>query len=220
MKFVIFLLVAILLHTGTEAMAQQPAFGSNTWGFYFSPTTHRLVSAPTKYELFHTNTGEDVGLYYCRSLRPLLRLQIEGRYGAREADIELFDAPARVRETFLEIPLILHLSGARRIDKSYLRIFAGVGISYRILVEQEIAFPGSGSLPPSVVTPIDIGGYQKYGWVLDGGCSLLFTSRSGVFASYRITKDQGTVSKSDDLVVKPKYYSYGFQIGFEFNFGW
>ena len=219
MKLVVFSLVVILLHPCVDAVAQDAIFGSNTWGFYVSPTTHRLVSATSKYELFHTNTGEDIGLYYSRSIYPFLRLQIEGRYEVREADIEFNDSPARVHEAFLEIPVILHVSRVRRIDRSYLRIFVGGGLSYRMLVEQEIAVPRSNSLPPSVITPIDIGGYQKFGWVLDGGCSFLFTRHRGVFASYRITKDQGTVSKSDDLVVNPKYYSYGFQIGFEFNFG-
>jgi hypothetical protein len=219
MKLAVVLVIAAVFHPGVEAVAQEEIFGSNTWGFYISPTTHRLVSASSQYEMFHTNTGEDIGLYYCRSIHPFLRLQIEGRYEVRQADIEFSESPARVNEEFLEVPLILHVSRVRRFGRSYFRLFVGGGISYRILIEQEVAFPPSGSVPPSVITPIDIGGYQKFGWVLDGGCSILLTRRGGIFASYRITKDQSTVSKSDDLVVNPKYYSYGIQVGFEFNFG-
>ena len=219
MKYFVGLVIGLLLSLCIDAGAQEATLPVNAWGFYISPTTHRLSTAPSKYELYHTNTGEDFGLYYSRNIHRYLSVQIEGRYGIREADIEYSNQPARVRDAFLEIPVIFHVSRVRRVDKSYLRVFIGGGISYRILVEQEVVVPESGSLPPDFVTPINFGGYQKYGWVLDGGCAFMFTGRSGIFASYRVTQDQDIFSESEDLVVNPKYYSYGFQVGFEFRFG-
>jgi hypothetical protein len=211
MKIVILLFVIISLLPRAEATAQQSAFDSNAWGFYFSPTTHRVVSAPTKYEMFHTNTGEDVGLYYCRSLRPFWRLQTEKRYGGGHRTFRLTGQGER--------NISRNTGDTARQWNAPNRQIAYEDICGSRHVEQEVAFPGTSGLSSSAVTPIDMGGYQKYGWVLDGGCSLLFTARGGIFASYRITKDQGTVSRSDDLAVNPKYHSYGFQIGFEFNFG-
>lgn len=219
MKFSILLFVSISLFPYIEAAAQEATLPANGWGFYISPTTHRLSTAPSKYELYHTNTEEDIGLYYSHRFHRYLSVQVEGRHGVRKADIEYANQPARVRDAIFEIPVIFHVGRVRRVDKSLIRIFIGGGISYRILVEQEVVVPRSGSLPPGFVTPINFGGYQKYAWVLDGGCAFLFTSSSGVFASYRVTQDQDIFSESEDLIVNPKYYSYGFQIGFEYRFG-
>lgn len=219
MKWFIPIVIVVSLCLTTGAAAQPVSFGINSWGFYFSQTVHRLNSAPTKYELYQTNTAGDIGVFYSRYLGYFLSAQIEARYGVREAGIELGDISTRINEEFLEIPMIIHVNALHLVGISILRVFAGAGISYRVLTEQEIASHPSEELPGNVTTPIDFGGYQKLAWVMDGGASLMLKKRSGIFASYRLTNDWKTFGESDDVLVMPKYYTYGFQVGFEFRFG-
>lgn len=192
-------------------------------GVYFAPTTCRFKSAPTKYELFQTNTGEDFGIYYNRLLGRLtgrlIDVQIEARLSTRDLDIDFGDLSARINEEFIEIPLIIHGTIFRRVDNSMFRVFLGLGISYGVLIEQEIAAQGTRDLPPNINGVTDAGRYQKTSWLMDGGAAFTYTKRAGVFLSYRISSDWFTFEDSDDVPVIPEYISYGFQVGFEWRFG-
>ncbi len=213
------LTVLILLCFASQPAAKRYKHTSDAWGFYVSPTTSKLNHAPSRYELFQSNTAEDFGIYYSHHLTRGLSVQIETRFDVREADIEWGFSSLRIHEEFVEFPFLIHMDRWHSVYPFQVRIFVGAGISYRILIEQELASKPLRELPCNCITPIGFNGYQKIAWVMDGGGTLIFNRRSGVFVSYRITNDWGTLGESDDVTVLPKYFSFGFQIGLEFRFG-
>jgi hypothetical protein len=192
---------------------------SNAYGFYLSPTTHRFKSAPTKYELYQTNTGQDTGIFYSRLIASRVNIQVEGRYSTRILDINFGDLPARINEIFIEIPVLVHATRTHRVASSPLRVYAGFGLSCGLLIRQEIDAFGTYDLPLNMNRETKTGGYKKISCVMDGGAVFTFHRRTGIFAGLRVTTDWETFGESDDVPVAPKYIAYGFQAGFELRFG-
>lgn len=211
--------ISFLLILFVPPSVRAHSLAANGWGVYVTQTTYRLEKAPTSYELYQTNTGQDIGIFYSRILGRAVSAQIEARVSTRVLDINFDDVSARAKEQFIEFPLIIHGTYIRNIDSSPFRVFVGFGISYSILIQQDIAAFGSSDLPPGIPSTTESGGYQKASWILDGGAVLTFFRRSGIFLSYRMTSDWTTFGDSDDVPLTPEYFSYGFQAGFEWRFG-
>lgn len=194
------------------------ALARNACGFYASPTTHRFGSAPTKYELYQTNTAQDFGIFYNRLFGDRLFVQIEARFSERFLDINFGDVSGRINEKFVEIPILVHKTGTCRIDSHPLRVYAGAGLSYGLLIGQGIDAFGTSVLPSNVNGTTEVGGYHKISWVLDAGAAFTLQRAVGIFAGYRLTVDWETFGESTDVSVTPKYIAYGFQAGFEWRF--
>ena len=148
-----------------------------------------------------------------------MSVQVEGRYSVRNLDINFGDLSARINEVFIEIPVLIHVTRTRWVDSSPLSVSVGVGLSYGLLVEQEIDAIGTRDLPADIDAVTKTGGYHKISWVLDGGAVFTFHRRSGIYAGYRFTMDWEKFGESDDVPVTPQYIAYGFQAGFEWRFG-
>jgi hypothetical protein len=209
----------VLTISSVSAPAGAQTIAPNACGVYVAPTSYEFKSAGSKYDLFQSNTSQDIGFFYNRLFGRTISLQIEARLSSRDMDAELAGIPARINEDLIQFPLMVHFNRVRWVDESPLRIYLGGGISYSVLLEQEIATFGDNVFPPEIAVTTDAGGYQKLAWLLDGGAAYTFYKNSGVFLSYRMSVDWTTFGESDEVPLTAKYIAFGFQGGFEWRFG-
>ena len=197
--------------------AQERAL-SRGFGLAVMLTTHRLSEAQRKYDLYNTNTGLDFGAYVNQHLGKRFMVQAEVMFTERMSEVEVEGFGIRINEEFLEIPVILYNIRGANLGDSAVRISIGVGLNYKILLQQELGFEYD-YCPPDINETSDFAGYQKLGWIVDGGAALLIKKKFGLFLSYRIGDDFRTFGGTETVAFKNEYFVYGIRVGIEKRFG-
>jgi hypothetical protein len=194
----------------------------NAWGLYAGPTTYELTHSSSEYNRATSGTSLDFGVYYTRFVTTRFSWRVEGRVTSRHVDIAVpLDVPAggaseaiaRIDERFFEIPLILQADRRSRLGESEIRISAGAGVCYGVLIGQDLMI-----LEDRVSEDVGAGGYKRLSFLFDGGATLDVTTGDSVFLRFRAQYDAYVFGEDDEVRETTEYFSYGFYAGFESPF--
>ncbi len=193
---------------------------NSSFGFYAAPTSHHVTSG-TELETIQSSTSLDFALFYTRFFSRAA-IRVEARYSSREyvANFETSLFPGAyliqpMQEEFLELPLILHVTNVVSLGEPSLRISIGGGVYYAILLSQD--FSGGSSSIPDAPEALDAGGYSRYGWIGDGGASLIFRPDRAMFMNFRLQDDLGLSGEPEQSIAREDA-AFGFYAGFEWLF--
>jgi hypothetical protein len=212
------------LTTITAAPAWAGDYLRNAWGVYAAPTTYETIDSGD-YNNGPSNTSLDVGFYYSRIFTPRFSLRLEVRSTRRAMDVLIpraqprattyYNIYDRIDENQLEVPLVLQADTRVLLGERELRVSAGGGLCYGVLLYQKHYDPPTSQ--SWTVHESGFGDYQRLSFLLDGGATIESLARSALFVRLRLQWDGYSFGATDDVVVL-EYFAYGFCAGFEWGF--
>ena len=189
---------------------------SPSWGVYVAPTAYRFASGPA-FDAASSGTSLEFALLYTQPLSASIALGLEVRTVERRiVSTPLPDLPVSVSEQFVEVPVLVSLG--RSLTEREVRVTFEGGLSYAILISQDLAAQPGASLPAG--TPVELGfaDYQRLAWLAGAGVALPVDSRTRAFACFRLQEDFEIFGESDDVRIAREYVAYGFHGGLEWSF--
>ena len=211
------LLALIVCMIGADTCRAQDIH-RNAWGFYAAPTLYGIAKG-TEYQVSGSGGGLDIAVYYARVLSPSFSARIEARADGRNLDDVAWSDSLqtylyfRLRESILEVPLMLQADHRVDVGGHTLRVSAGAGVSWKFVLDQKLLFPSGET---HYLTAAD--SYQKLGVLVDGGVAFDVDSRTAIFARLRLDMDVSTFGEPADASVIRRLWATGLYVGYEAAF--
>lgn len=213
--------VLLLMAVATElllcpSLSRSQDGSRNGWGIYVAPTTSQFISGPD-YDRTETNTALDFGIYLRRLVSPTIALRLEVRTAQRASSVTVQSgsetAAFHVSEEFLSVPLFVELQRAFALGHNNGHVIFGAGVSYSVLLEQEVFPP---DLTANSIQALDFGDYGSTSFLFNGGISFE-AGRQRVVARFQGQWDADLSGVPSDAFAR-RYFAYGFQAGLEWPF--
>ncbi len=189
---------------------------SAKWGAYVAPTAYRFASGPA-FDDASSGTSLEFGLLYAHRVSATVGFGVEVRTAERRiVSTPQPDLPVGVAEEFVEVPILV--SFGRAVTQRDIRITFAGGLSYAVLLSQDLAAQPGASLPPGTAVELGFGDYQRVSWLADAGIELAIDDRTWTFARFRFQQDFDVFGESDDVWIAREYVAYGFSGGLLWSF--
>jgi hypothetical protein len=124
--------------------------------------------------------------------------------------------PVAVSEDFIEVPVLISIG--RRLTEGDIRVTFAGGLSYAVLISQDLAAQPGASLPAGTAVELNFGDYQRIAWLADAGITLAIDSRTQALARFRFQQDIDVFGESNDVWIAREYVAYGFYGGLQWTF--